>query len=139
MIITGDDVDGISVLKAELAKKIEMNDLGPLQYFLGIKVAYSPRGYLLSSLSKYVADILSGLDLMIIRPWILPLRLMQHILLLMACLFQILHYTILMLGTWYRLLSLVLILLMLLMLLFSLLLLSLQFICQFFFIFCGIF
>jgi len=57
MIITSDDNDGISVLKKELAKQFEMRDFGYLRYFLGIKVAYSPKGYLLSQL-KYVADIL---------------------------------------------------------------------------------
>jgi hypothetical protein len=57
MIITGDDIDGISVLKTELARLFEMKDLSYLRYFLGIEVAYSPRSYLLSQ-SKYVADIL---------------------------------------------------------------------------------
>ena len=43
MIITGDNIDGISVLNAELAKQLEMKDFGSLRYFLGNEVAYSPR------------------------------------------------------------------------------------------------
>jgi hypothetical protein len=57
MIINGDDIDDISLLKTELARQFEMKDLDSLRYFLGIEVAYSLRGYLLSQ-SKYVANII---------------------------------------------------------------------------------
>src|SRR5436189_1237414 len=48
MVITGSDPDAISSLKQHLQSEFEMKDLGFLRYFLGIKVAYSPEGYLLS-------------------------------------------------------------------------------------------
>ncbi|XP_068638476.1 uncharacterized mitochondrial protein AtMg00810-like [Aristolochia californica] len=35
-----------------------MKDLGYLQYFLGIEVAYSPKGYILSQ-SKYISEVIS--------------------------------------------------------------------------------
>jgi hypothetical protein len=57
VIITVDDIDGILVLKTELARQFEMKNLGYLRYFLSIEVAYSPRAYLLSQW-KYVVDIL---------------------------------------------------------------------------------
>ncbi|CAL2250164.1 unnamed protein product [Prunus armeniaca] len=43
MILTGDDLDGISQLKLALHDRFEMKDLGPLRYFLGIEVASSPK------------------------------------------------------------------------------------------------
>ncbi|GFS36115.1 hypothetical protein Acr_00g0044150 [Actinidia rufa] len=57
MIITGSDSAAISEVKDHLFRKFEMKDLGPLWYFLGIEVASSPKGYLLSQ-TKYIIDIL---------------------------------------------------------------------------------
>jgi hypothetical protein len=38
----------MTLMKIELARQFEMKDFGSLRYFMGIEVAYSPRGYLLS-------------------------------------------------------------------------------------------
>lgn len=48
MIITGDDSASICLLKDFLSSQFDMKDLGSLRYFLGIEVAYSPHGNLLS-------------------------------------------------------------------------------------------
>jgi transposase InsO family protein len=56
MIITGSDKQGVETIKTLLKSHFEMTDLGLLRYFLGIEVAYSPRGYLLSQ-TKFAFDI----------------------------------------------------------------------------------
>ena len=57
MLITGDDVEHIFVLKKQLGEQFQMSDLGPLSYFLGIEVQHSPKGYFLSQ-SKYIEDLI---------------------------------------------------------------------------------
>jgi len=74
MIITRDDVDGIAYLKLHLARQFEMKHLGSLNYFRGIEVVYSPRGYLFSQ-SKYIANILEQVCLSDTRTTNTPLKL----------------------------------------------------------------
>jgi hypothetical protein len=58
IIITGDDTLEIAQLKKNLSKEFEVKDLGQLRYFLGIEIARSPRGIVLSQ-RKYVLDLLN--------------------------------------------------------------------------------
>lgn len=58
IIITGDDVSFIIALKKHLQQRFEVRDLGPLCYFLGLKVAYSFGGYLVSQ-QKYTLELLA--------------------------------------------------------------------------------
>lgn len=57
-VITGDDAEEISLLKRRLGKEFEVKDLGQLRYFLGIEIARSSRGIVLSQ-RKYVLDLLT--------------------------------------------------------------------------------
>ncbi|XP_039123420.1 uncharacterized mitochondrial protein AtMg00810-like [Dioscorea cayenensis subsp. rotundata] len=66
MVITGDDVDNVLSLKQQLHTEFQMKDLGPLRYFLGLKVAYSRRGYLVSQ-QKYISTILQLADITDLR------------------------------------------------------------------------
>ena len=57
MVITGSVHVAIASMKRHLQSDFEMKDLGFLCYFLGIEVACSSHGYLLSQ-QKYIADLL---------------------------------------------------------------------------------
>lgn len=62
MVITGDDLIGIQDIKLHLSNCFDMNDLGPLRYFLDIKMDSSPGGYILSQ-DKYASDLISRVGL----------------------------------------------------------------------------
>lgn len=56
-IITSSNLVGMKEVKCHLFREFEMKELGPLQYFFGIEIASSPKGYLMGQ-SKYATDIL---------------------------------------------------------------------------------
>lgn len=57
IILTGDDIEEMSSLKANLAKEFEIKDLGQLRYFLGMEIARS-RTSIMVSQRKYILDLL---------------------------------------------------------------------------------
>jgi hypothetical protein len=57
LIFTRDDFAGIAEVKRKLADAFVMKDLGELRYFLGIEVARSKEGIILSQ-CKYALDVL---------------------------------------------------------------------------------
>ena len=67
IVITGDDVEEIKCLKENLGKAFEVKDLGPLRYFLGIEIARSHKGIVLSQ-RKYVLDLLTETGMLGCRP-----------------------------------------------------------------------
>src|SRR6266498_4672036 len=72
IIITGDDTLEISRLKKNLNKEFEVKDLGQLRYFLGIEIARSPKGIVLSQ-RKYVLDLLNETGILGCRPIASPI------------------------------------------------------------------
>ena len=62
MIITGDDMQGIQDLKHFLGLQFEMKDLGPLNYFLSLKVSSFSDGYYLTQ-AKYTSDMISRVSI----------------------------------------------------------------------------
>jgi hypothetical protein len=58
MIITCDDSEYIAFVKARLRDQFLMTDLGPLRYFLGIKVSSTSDGFSISQ-EKYIHDLLA--------------------------------------------------------------------------------
>jgi len=73
IIITGDDTLEIARLKKNLSKEFEVKDVGQLRYFLGIEIARSPRGIVLSQ-QKYVLDLLNETGMLGCRTASIPIE-----------------------------------------------------------------
>ncbi|RVX16339.1 Retrovirus-related Pol polyprotein from transposon RE2 [Vitis vinifera] len=73
IVITGSDQDGIQKLKQHLFTHFQTKDLGKLKYFLGIEIAQSSSGVVLSQ-RKYALDILEEN-----RHWDAVIRILRYI------------------------------------------------------------
>ncbi|CAH9133273.1 unnamed protein product [Cuscuta epithymum] len=73
VILAGNDVSHINDTKRHLDENFSIKDLGPLKYFLGIEVARSPKGFVLSQ-RKYTLDILNECGLLAGRPSLFPME-----------------------------------------------------------------
>ncbi|RVW36122.1 Retrovirus-related Pol polyprotein from transposon RE2 [Vitis vinifera] len=67
IVIIGSDQDGIQKLKQHLFTHFQTKDLGKLKYFLGIEIAQSSFGVVLSQ-RKYALDILEETDMLDCKP-----------------------------------------------------------------------
>ncbi|RVW60738.1 Retrovirus-related Pol polyprotein from transposon TNT 1-94 [Vitis vinifera] len=67
IVITGSDQNGIQKLKQHLFTHFQTKDLGKLKYFLGIEIAQSSSGVVLSQ-RKYALDILEETDMLGCKP-----------------------------------------------------------------------
>jgi hypothetical protein len=62
MIITGDDFEYITFVKAHLIDQFLMSELGPLRYFFGIEISSTSEGFFLSQ-EKYIQYLLDRASL----------------------------------------------------------------------------
>ena len=67
IVITSNDQDGIQKLKQHLFTHFQTKDLGKLKYFLGIEIAQSSSGVVLSQ-RKYALDILEETGILDCKP-----------------------------------------------------------------------
>ncbi|KAJ0913812.1 putative RNA-directed DNA polymerase [Helianthus annuus] len=76
VIITGNDMKKIQEIKNFLDRMFSIKDLGPLKFFLGIEVARTTQGMVLSQ-RKYTLDILEDTGMTGCRPSPFPME--QHL------------------------------------------------------------
>ncbi|CAH9072350.1 unnamed protein product [Cuscuta epithymum] len=73
VVLAGNDLTHISQIKHYLHEQFTIKDLGPLKYFLGIEVARSSSGIVLSQ-RKYALDILQESGMLGSRPSTTPME-----------------------------------------------------------------
>ena len=78
IIITGNDMTGISSLKSFLHGQFHTKNLGMLKYFLGVEVMRSKREIFLSQ-RKYVLDLLSEIGKLATKPCQFPMAQSLHL------------------------------------------------------------
>ena len=71
VIIVGNNSDKIQRTKQQLDNELSIKNLGPLKYFLGIEVAKTSDGLVLSQ-RKYILDILKDSGMLGCRPSAFP-------------------------------------------------------------------
>ncbi|RVW40634.1 Retrovirus-related Pol polyprotein from transposon RE1 [Vitis vinifera] len=67
IVITGSDQEGIQRLKQHLFNHFQTKDLGKLKYFLGLEIAQSSSGVVMSQ-RKYALDILKETSMLECKP-----------------------------------------------------------------------
>ena len=67
IVITGSDQDGTRKLKQHLFSHFQTKDFGKFKYFLGIEVAQSNSGVVISQ-RKYTSDILAATGMLDCKP-----------------------------------------------------------------------
>jgi Reverse transcriptase (RNA-dependent DNA polymerase) len=72
MIITGDNEEEITQLKARLKKKFEVKDLRQFRYFFGIEIDRGAEEIVLFE-RKYVLDLLTETSMLGCRPAVSPI------------------------------------------------------------------
>ena len=73
IFLIGNDPAEMKKLKRQLAKEFEIKDLGKLKYFLGIEVAHSIEGIVISQ-QKYTLDLLKEIGMSGCKPAETPIE-----------------------------------------------------------------
>ncbi|KAA0034958.1 putative mitochondrial protein [Cucumis melo var. makuwa] len=72
IIVTGPDFSYISLLKTQLALEFQISDLGPLKYFLGLKIHSLPNSLFVNQ-AKYLNDLLHTLGMISAKSYTTPM------------------------------------------------------------------